>query len=250
MFEKIIEEGSSYYSLTTLGYAAVASVAVLIVVAVALARGRKKPEKSSRADSSDPAGKSKSTSLSSSDKSGKAAAKKLAFCGVMLALGFVLSFIKILRLPWGGAVTLFSMLFICLSGYLYGLKTGLAVAFSYSLLQFMQGGGSYILSPLQICFDYLFAFTSLGLSGLFVSKKNGLTIGYIVSILARGLFHAIGGYMFWMDYMPESFPKSISFLYPFAYNYAYILLEGLLTVIILSIPAVKNGLAQVKRMAV
>lgn len=250
MFEKIVEDGSVYYSLTTPGYIALAAAAVLVVVAVALIKGRKKPVKNAGTCLSGSAGKSGNVSPASSVISGKAAAKKLAFCGVMLALGFVLSFIKIFRLPWGGAVTLFSMLFICLAGYLYGLKTGLAVSFSYSLLQFMQGGGSYILSPLQICFDYVFAFTALGLSGLFTNTKNGLIKGYITGILLRGLFHAIGGFIFWMDYMPESFPKSIAFLYPFAYNYAYILLEGLLTVIILSIPAVKKGLAQVKRMAI
>ena len=96
----------------------------------------------------------------------------------------------------GGSLTLFSMFFICYIGYLYGIKVGLITAFAYSILQFIQSGGSYFLSPFQTCCDYFFAFTALGLAGLWYGKKHGLTIGYIVGVLVRGLFHTIGGYIY------------------------------------------------------
>ena len=70
----------------------------------------------------------------------------------------------------------------------------------------------------------------MGFSGLFTkSKKYGLLKAYIVAILARGAFHVLGGYLYWMDYMPDNFPKSLTALYPIIYNYSYILLEGVLT---------------------
>ena len=73
----------------------------------------------------------------------------------------------------------------------------------------------------------------MGLSGLFTkSKKYGLLKAYIVAILARGAFHALGGY-----------------LYPIIYNYSYILLEGVLTIAVISIPAVSSALGRMRVMA-
>ena len=46
-------------------------------------------------------------------------ARKLAFCAMGMALAFVTSYVKVFELPYGGSVTLFSMLFIVLiaNGY-------------------------------------------------------------------------------------------------------------------------------------
>src|SRR5699024_11917622 len=38
------------------------------------------------------------------------------------------------------------------------------------------------------------------------------------SVIARGAFHALGGYLYWMDYMPDNFPQSLRSLYPILYN--------------------------------
>lgn len=73
--------------------------------------------------------------------------------------------------------------------------------------------------------------------------------GYIVAVLARGAFHALGGYLYWMDYMPENFPQALKGLYPIVYNYSYLLAEAVITVIIISIPAVEKGLNNVKKSA-
>ena len=173
--------------------------------------------------------------------------KQLVFSAVALALAFPLSYIKILPMPWGGAITLCSMFFVTLTGYWYGPVAGFAAAIAYSLLQFMQDGSTYMLSLFQVLFDYLLAFTALGASGFFKGKKNGMITGYLVAIILRGLFHSIGGYLYWMDYMPDTFPKSLAFIYPIVYNYSYILGEGLITVIILLLPPVKKALARIEK---
>ena len=49
--------------------------------------------------------------------------------------------------------------------------------------------------------------------------------------------------------MPEEFPQSLAALYPVIYNYSYILAEGVLTLIVISIPAVSNAISQVSRIA-
>lgn len=176
--------------------------------------------------------------------------KKLAFSALAMALGYVTSFIEPVHMPWGGGITLCSMFFVCLIGYWYGLEAGLFGSFAYSLLQFLQSGCTFILSPMQVCFDYFFAFTALGLSGLFRGKKHGLVRGYLLAVMVRGIFHTLGGYVYWMDYMPDNFPKTLAFLYPILYNYAYLIPEALLTVFIISLPNVKMGLEKVRQLAV
>lgn len=176
--------------------------------------------------------------------------KQMVFSAVALALGFAMSYVKVIDMPWGGSVTLCSMLFVTLIGYWYGPKVGLTAAFAYGLLQFVQGGGGYILSPLQVMLDYVLAFAALGLSGFFWKKKNGLIKGYLLAVLVRGFFHSIGGYLYWMDYMPDNFPSSLTMIYPFAYNYAYILAEALLSVIVCVLPPVRKSMEKVREMAV
>src|SRR5699024_12677608 len=69
------------------------------------------------------------------------------------------------------------------------------------------------------------------------------------SVIARGAFHALGGYLYWMDYMPDNFPQSLRSLYPILYNYSYLLVEAVITIIVISIPAVAKGLNRVKQTA-
>ena len=175
-------------------------------------------------------------------------ARRLAYCAMAVALAYVTSFIKPFELPYGGSVTLLSMLFIVLVGNWYGVKTGGLVGLAYGVLQFLQE--PYFLSLFQVCCDYVLAFAALGLSGLFRKRKNGLLIGYIAAVLARGFFHSLGGYLYWMDYMPENFPQSLRALYPIIYNYSYLLAEGVITVIIIRLPAVSNALERIRKSAV
>ncbi|MCM1186035.1 MAG: energy-coupled thiamine transporter ThiT [Lachnoclostridium sp.] len=220
-----------YYSLTTPGM--ILFIAVFAAFLLLTAFFKNKTKENTEAAS----------------RSGLFSTKQLVFSAAALALGFITSYIKIIHMPWGGSVTLCSMLFIALIGYWYGPKIGIAAGFAYGILQFLQGGGDYILSPLQACMDYIFAFASLGLSGLFYQKKNGLLKGYLLAVFCRGIFHSIGGYLYWMDYMPDNFPKSLAGIYPIAYNYAYLLLEAAITIILILLPPVKNAMARVKAMA-
>ena len=172
---------------------------------------------------------------------------QLVFCAMAIALAVVTSYVKIFSLPWGGSVTLCSMLFIVLVANWYGVQTGILVGLTYGILQFIQE--PYVLSFFQVCCDYILAFAALGVAGFFAKSSNGLLKGYIAAVLARGAFHALGGYLYWMSYMPENFPQALKSVYPIVYNYSYLLAEGVLTVLVISIPAVKKALAQIKRIA-
>lgn len=173
--------------------------------------------------------------------------RQLVFCAMAMALAFITSYLKLFNMPWGGSVTLCSMLFIVLVANWYGPKTGILVGLAYGILQFIQE--PYVLSLFQVCCDYILAFAALGVAGFFAKSKHGLLKGYIAAVIARGAFHALGGYLYWMDYMPDNFPKALTSIYPIVYNYSYLLVEGIITVIIISIPAVSKALNRVKQLA-
>ncbi len=61
----------------------------------------------------------------------KMGTKQLVFCAVAMALAFITSYLKIYEMPWGGSVTLCSMLFIVLTANWYGPKTGIMVGLAF-----------------------------------------------------------------------------------------------------------------------
>jgi len=176
----------------------------------------------------------------------KSSARQMAFSAMAIALAMVTSLIKFIHMPMGGSVTLFSMLFICLVGWFYGLGSGLTAAFAYGLLQLIID--PYILSIPQMLTDYVFAFTALGLSGVFSKSKYGLLKGYILGVAGRYLFAVLSGAIFFGTYASDyGFTSPV--VYSLAYNGAYIGLEAALTIVVISIPPVRKALVRIKQTA-
>ena len=92
-------------------------------------------------------------------------AKSLAFAALSIALSFILSYIKIFRMPNSGSVTLASMLPLMLFAASYGVGPGLLAGAAYGLLQYLQGG--WFVHPIQFLLDYPLAFALIGLAGLY-----------------------------------------------------------------------------------
>lgn len=221
--EIIDQEYGNYFNLTPAGYGLLVAIMLVLLLGACYISGRKQ------------------------EKQGKSliSTKQLAFCAVAMALGMVTSYLKLFHLPMGGSVTLFSMLFICLIGYWFGLKTGLMAACAYGILQLVVD--PYIISIPQMLTDYLFGFGALGLSGIFCNKKHGLIKGYLLGILGRFFFTFLSGMIFFGSYGADyglSAP-----VYSFVYNGSYIGAEAVLTLIVLAIPAVQKGLARMKTLA-
>lgn len=169
--------------------------------------------------------------------------KQLVFCAMSIALGTVLSNIKIFHFPWGGSITLLSMLIIALPGYFYGLGAGLITGFAYGALQLIID--PYVIFPIQLVVDYFLAFGALGLSGLFHNAKNGLIKGYITGILGRYVFAVISGWIFFGEYAWEGWAP---LPYSLVYNGIYIFAEAAITILIIMLPPVKNAINRVKAM--
>ena len=177
-------------------------------------------------------------------KSRRLSVRQLAFCAVAIALGTVLSHLKLFRFPSGGSITVFSMLVVCLPGYWFGLGAGLMTGIAYGVLQILLD--PYILFPAQLIVDYLLAFGALGLSGLFTNSRHGLVKGYLAGVSGRYLFAVLSGWLFFSTYAWEGWSV---LSYSLVYNGIYIYAEALATILLLSLPPVKSALARVKKTA-
>ncbi len=178
-------------------------------------------------------------------RSKKMTVKQLAFCAVSIALGTVLSYIKVFSFPTGGSITLLSMLIVCLPGYWFGLGAGIMTGVAYGVLQMLID--PYILFPMQLVIDYLLAFGALGLAGLFARRKGGLIPGYITGVVGRYIFAVLSGWIFFGMYAWEGWNP---LLYSIVYNGIYIFAEAIVTTVILLLPPVKKAMEIVKKQAV
>ncbi len=163
--------------------------------------------------------------------------RALIECAVMVALATVLSLIKICKLPLGGSVTLLSMLPVCVLSIRFGLKWGLSGGFVYAVLQFLLGAAevfSWGLTPAALIgcfiFDYLLAFTVIGLAGAFRALgRMGMIAGITLALFLRFCSHLVSGTLIFDIWMPEGWANP--FVYSVVYNGAFMLPELVLTVI-------------------
>ena len=151
--------------------------------------------------------------------------KRLTVSAVMLALATVLAMvcaiIPFLNLPFGGGFTVASMLPIVIIAYMYGVKWGFFVSFTYSVIQivmdlYLGKGGSTVMALFMpdsddymgivaaisiLLIDYIVAYTALCLGGVFrkriKSKTAAIVAGVILALGVRYICHIISGYIFY-----------------------------------------------------
>jgi thiamine transporter len=149
----------------------------------------------------------------------------LVEAGVMIALAYALSLVKIYTLPQGGSVTAGSMIPIIVYAYRWGPKNGIFAGLVYGTIQFILGP-KWSFHPVSILFDYSIAFAWLGLAGIFgkgfVKGVMGLTLG----IFLRFASHVISGVVVFASYAGDQNP----WLYSIGYNGSYLAIELIISV--------------------
>lgn len=173
----------------------------------------------------------------------KTQAKQMAFSAAAMALALVTSLFTVMELPQGGSITLFSMFFICLIGYLYGTKVGILTGLAYGILNLLMD--PYVVHPIQLLLDYPIAYGCLGLAGIFSKSNYGMVKGYTLAVLGRYICHVITGIIFFGMYAGG---KNV-LIYSLTYNATYIVPEAIATIIILAVPGIQSALMEVKKMA-
>ncbi len=181
--------------------------------------------------------------------------KKLAVSSVMTALAVILSFAKIYELPYGGAVTLFSMVPVIFVGYAFGAKWGIASGLVFGITDCIMGASSTlayltdnVLSfTLCLLFDYLVAFAVIGISGVFKNKlkneKTAFGLGAAFSVFLRFVCHFITGWFVWGGYAEDTLSvnefgqkildtfsgQALAVVYSLVYNGSYMIPEIILS---------------------
>lgn len=193
---------------------------------------------------------------------------RLVTSGVFIGLATVLSIIKVFALPFGGSVTLCSMVPILVLSYMYGVKWGLLCGGVYGVLQMILGatmsqafaGLQGWTVPVMALLDYIIAYVVVGLSGMFKGKLKNHTaafaLGSTVAILLRLVCHFLSGWILWGSYAESYFEEMsnsfgafmlnsfhgqlLSAMYSLVYNASYMLPELIMSVVaIIALMAVK-----------
>ena len=162
---------------------------------------------------------------------------RLVFSAIMIAIGTVLSMLKI-DFVMGGGLTICAMLPLVMVSFRYGTKWGVFTAFVYSILQCLLGldnvqyATSVGMAIAIILLDYIVAYTVIGFSGLFKDKaknfKSALILGISITFFARFLCHFATGWVIWDALWPNEFGMAAP-LYSLCYNGSYMLAEAIIS---------------------
>ena len=160
-------------------------------------------------------------------------------CAVMIALSTVLSIVKIAEMPYGGSITMASMLPIVVAVYRHGGAWGFGTAMANALIQMLLGlnNFSYFTTWQSVValaiFDYVLAFVAFALSGVFKkiikSQCAAMTLGALLASILRYFCHVISGATIWAGL---SIPSEAALLYSFSYNATYMLPESIILVLV------------------
>lgn len=172
------------------------------------------------------------------DLTKKQKVRRIAESAIMLALATILSELAVFKLPYGGSVTLFSQVPMVVISYRYGIKWGAFSGLVMGVVQMLFGLGNFsyvsgLVAYLILIFaDYIIAFGSLGLGGMFRSKISNSAValplgGAVVSVI-RFICHFISGVTIWGDYSNGSMG---AVWYSLTYNGSYMLPELIITVV-------------------
>ncbi len=199
---------------------------------------------------------------------------RLVESAVLLGVSIVLAYISKLNpimLPFGGSVTLASMVPVLILGYKYGIKWGLLSGFALSIMQmlmglqymmayFLPGEGQMLLinAVLTTVLDFTVGYTVIGLSGIFKGKFKSsakeLVLGSVFAMTLRYIAHFLSGALFWGQYAEWFFSQGalggfgswvlaniggaeLSIFYSAFYNALYMIPETILTAMVLALMA-------------
>ncbi len=203
--------------------------------------------------------------------------KELVTMAMLLAIAAVLSIFKPFELPYGGGITVASMMPVILIAFCYGTKKGILAGFVFSIIQMLFSHGTisaaflpgddqmvFYKAVLMCLLDYTLAFTVLGLGGIFKGRfKSDVTaifFGALFVTFLRYVCHFLSGVILWGSYAEWFFSQEgfafgaavltkysgmmLSVIYSLVYNGLYMVPEIIITSIVT--PAVYKALKSAK----
>ena len=196
--------------------------------------------------------------------------KRITESAMLLAVAIVLELVSkaiIPEMPFGGQLTMASMLPVVLISYRHGVRWGLVAGVCYAMLEMAIGArtvaaafqpgyfgdGLMLLNAFLMCLlDYLVAFTVLGIGGCLrdthLRPGMQLALGSCAAIGCRYLAHTVSGYILFSGWAEWFFtqdgfpawgaalverlsPTALGWVYSLVYNGMYLVPEIVITAV-------------------
>lgn len=183
---------------------------------------------------------------------------------ILLAIAALLSMAKPVVLRDGGSATYFSLFFLWLVTFFYGPKHGFLCSFLFGFVKLYVTyiTGEYVnFEPGALLLEYPLACSMFALGG-FVHERCGgasasssdaivreplkLRVGYLVGVIGMGICYVISAVLF---YPPDVEGFVGNLLYCIKYDFSYLTIEAVLTMLLLCIPPVTNAVYYLKHVA-
>lgn len=161
--------------------------------------------------------------------------RRMAYAAMCIAIAFVLSCIKLFRMPQGGSVTPAAMLPLILFSLACGPSHGLVVGCAFGLLQLIED--FYIIHPVQVLVDYPMAYAALTLGCLAMLLPDRfarfrLPLAVLLGYCGRYAMAVISGAVFFAEYAGEQ----NAWIYSLGYNISYLGIEALIACALAFLP--------------
>ncbi len=167
---------------------------------------------------------------------------------VFSALSAALYAVRPFTLPFGGSITLGSMVPVMWLSLRRGFRIGMITGAIFGVIALFEdlilvGAANIIATPLQAALEYPIAFGVIGLTGLFRNKSAVVAVaGAGFSVFIRFLIHYFVGVFVWANVY--SFPPEWGlWLWPAVYNGSFLAVEFIICAILL-FALVKKGTLQ------
>ena len=160
--------------------------------------------------------------------------RRIAMGAMCIAIAFVLSCIRLFRMPQGGSITPASMLPLVLFMVACGPLQGFVVGCAYGLLQLITD--PYVIHPVQMLLDYPLASGAMILCCLVavlpISKRWKLPIAVLLAGIGNYIMAVLSGSIFFAEYAGEQ----NAWIYSLTYNISYLGPNVLVCMLVACIP--------------
>ncbi|MDO4867221.1 MAG: energy-coupled thiamine transporter ThiT, partial [Clostridia bacterium] len=207
--------------------------------------------------------------LALSTKNAKWNSRQISMGAMCIAIAFVLSCIRLFRMPQGGSITPAAMLPLILFMVACGPLKGFVVGCAYGLLQLITD--PYVIHPIQLLVDYPLAYGAMILGCLAMPRQKegskllkltddkGTTTGYVESMptrmsirlpiavllagIGRYIMAVLSGAIFFSEYAGEQ----NAWVYSLVYNISYLGPDTLVCMLIACIPGMPRLVEMIRK---
>lgn len=161
--------------------------------------------------------------------------RRIANAAMCIAIAFILSCIKLYKMPQGGSITPAAMLPLIAFSLACGPVQGVLIGCAYGLLNLIQD--PYVIHPVQMLVDYPLAYAALALGGLArllpIKKELQLPAAVLFGAFGRYLMAVLSGTVFFAEYAPVG---QSALVYSLVYNISYLGPDTVICILIALIP--------------